>query len=445
VKSYPSRTFALILCVLFFTFASHAAENVDNPQDKVLTDDFSRKFDLYWVDRNFIIHRNDQELPTTKTENYSRDTLFADGNYVESTYRLSTVGGNAFGLSFRGNQYDSYDSKFLIDEDALYYTRCLKERFDAARNKNGCNVFALFQNDQEIDRVEYHDLLGLNPFNLNFTKVGQLFYAKQVDEKTVLTLVFNRKAKKSIPFKSELFDPGQPNDLLGILPNGNIVYQTSSSSNDAYYQNVKLFQLDLLSNKSDLIIDLGKSLTGGNEGMVIGSHYYFRTGSGGKSLLKDDFQVARQNSKTHGQINDASKVACNLDSIIHTYFTKMICIHPSGAIVRIDSASAEEGDRLGAGDNPDNQPELFVGQRPMNLSSIRYLLAGANKAEKTLQQISVAFDTDGRIEYFLFWMHSSAPWKDGIYISSYSEVAGLGIPILLKDDAQLFGALPLKH
>src|SRR5665213_2033435 len=164
MKTYPSRILALILSVLSFTIVSHAAENASNLPDKAVTDDFSRKFDLFWVDGDFIIHRNDQALPTTKTENYSRDTLFTDGNYVESTYRASKVGGNAFGLSFRGNQYDSYDNKYLLDGEMLFYTRCLKEQFNPAKNKNQCIFFALFEKDQEIDRVEHADLFGLSPF-----------------------------------------------------------------------------------------------------------------------------------------------------------------------------------------------------------------------------------------------------------------------------------------
>lgn len=444
MNSYLSRTLALILSVLLFGFAGHAAENVANPQDKVMIDDFSRKFNLYWVDGDFTIHRNDHALAKSSANNFSDDTLYADESYVEQDYDASREGGNQFSLFYRGSKFVSYDSGYLTDGNSIYYQKCLKQQFDPSRGKNACIKFALYRDGQEISRIDYHDPIGFPAFHLLFSKSGYLFYEKPVENDKYATLIFDASLRKSTLFRSDLFNPTSPNDLVGILTNGNILYETSIGNLKANNFDVRLFHLNVPLNKSDLILDLGKSALSTRDGVVIGDHYYFRTDFGPTSLIKDDIQVTQQNSNTHGKIIDASKVACNLDATIHTYNTKMICIHPSGAIARIDSANAEIGKQLGGIDNPDSSPELFVNDKPLYLNSIRYLLADKS-AEKAIEQISVAFNETGQVEFILFWVHSNSSWKDSIYISRYTKDAGLGTPILLKDDAQLFGVLAKKH
>lgn len=443
MKNYCSKILIVVLTIVLLATTSFAEQFSGNSENKALVDDFFSKFDLYWVDTNFVIHRNDLELPTTTTDNYSREALFTDGTYLETNIIANRKGGNGIGLGYRGNKFVSYDGEYLADGDSIYYQKCLKEQFDASRKRNTCIQFGLYRNSHEIDRMDYHDAVGSAPFNLLFIKSELLYYEKVTEKNSVETLRFDVSAGKSIPFMPDLFDPNSSNDLIGILPNDNIIYSASSGNTLQANFDVKLSFYDVLSKKSEVTIDLGNTY-GMRDGLIVGDHYWFRTGIGPTSLLEDDVQVAQQNSKTFGRFIDASKVACNLDAIIHTYLTKMICIHPSGIVVRIDSASAEIGTQLGGNDSPDNSPELFVKDRPLDLNSIRYLLADKNSG-RTLEQVSVAFDDTGQVEFMLFWIHGNAPWTDNIYVARYTTDTGLGIPMLLKDKAQLFGVLAKKR
>ena len=201
----------------------------------------------------------------------------------------------------------------------------------------------MFKNATKIDEADFYsdqDIdIGSPPFDLMFVQQTKLYYFKQIGDQSQYFTYEDQTNSEPQIFRPDLFAK-QKNILLSVLEYGSVIF---SSEKELLRE-----RQSSLSTVLDFGFVFASSMMSPN-GIGVGKSYFcqFNNLAHGKpkigiDLVRDDLQISYQNNEVMGKLIDVTKQACTLETHIYSYLTNMMCIHPSGTVVRLDSVAPIE-------------------------------------------------------------------------------------------------------
>jgi len=419
-----------------------------NPQNQAQTN-FFNKYNLYYFDAAGSFTKNGVKIEKGGV-NFTPDFLYSDGSFLSSDSGVldkvgrqglvedvvnSSVSQNDYKLFFQGNTYDSndYSESVLRDQNFIYYPKCLKVEYSSKSKGNRCVDIALYSNNDKIDEggrpSDTYISTGISNIDLLFVKNGLLYYGKTNGERYDF-YSYNPISKKIALYKPELFS-NTDNELLGILDNGDIIFDNSSG----------IFKNNLQSK----IIDSSQIEDSFLRGKAVGNNYYYfntrydqKNNDGGYDLLKDNLLISKIHSNVDGRIIDAGEQGCHLSNYIFGYLTLMYCIDKNGAVVRLDSKIKQNSNDLrGTFSQEDKDFVYFINNDIVDFS--RYWAVGGADV-KSVQSASFIFDEKGSVSYLVVEALDEK-YVSNIYLVPYLGDGKIGEPQILVSNASLSGVI----